>query len=314
MVIVRLFIVLIVGVGLVACGDDVSEQSQPSVETAKPEPRQSEVISQDTTVNQSVGGVSVSLLPENPTSSDCLRVVVKGVPGRNAVIWSVNGSVVATGSDTQICPEHFQRDDLVDVQVGTIDQGATASVTIANSRPRIVDISSSPAEIFAGMDVSVEPVAEDVDGDDVSFRYQWLINGEENPVLTEAVLPGNAFTKGDSLQVLITPNDFYVDGPVYESYSTPVPNAPPSITSEPPEGITSLDYRYQVEVSDPDDSQFTYRLVEAPEGMQIDPASGLIKWSLGGVEPGEYTILIIVTDPEGAEGAQEYKLTLGAPE
>jgi hypothetical protein len=33
-----------------------------------------------------------------------------------------------------------------------------------------------------------------------------------------------------------------------------------------------------------------------------------------GVNPGEYTIAIVVTDPDGAEGAQEYKLTLGEPQ
>ena len=65
-------------------------------------------------------------------------------------------------------------------------------------------------------------------------------------------------------------------------------------------------------MSDPDDSQFTYRLDAAPEGMEIDSASGLIRWSLVDVTPGDYTIAIIVTDPEGAEGAQEYSLSLGA--
>ncbi|MDG5467732.1 Ig domain-containing protein [Deltaproteobacteria bacterium IMCC39524] len=256
----------------------------------------------------------MSIIPANPTASDCLRVVIQGSPGRSAVAWSVNGSIVSTGSDTGICPEHYRRDDIVTVEVGTKDQGAKASVTIGNSPPRIVDISSSPDEIFAGTDIHVEPIAEDADDDDVTFSFQWLINGEENPNYTEATLPGNAFIKGDELQVLVTPNDFYVDGPVYESYATHVPNAPPRIISEPPIEISSLDYLYQVEVSDPDDSQFTYRLDEGPEGMEIDPASGLVSWSLSDVEPGEYKIAIIVTDPEGAEGAQEYNLTLGAPQ
>ena len=87
--------------------------------------------------------------------------------------------------------------------------------------------------------------------------------------------------------------------------------AAPQITSAPPQGITSLDYIYQVEVSDPDDSEFTYRLDAAPEGMAIDESSGLIQWSLVDVSPGDYTIAIVIADLEGAEAAQEYTLSLG---
>jgi len=263
---------------------------------------------------KSAGGVSVTLLPENPTSSGCLRAVIQGVPGRSAVVWSVNGTVVASGTGTQLCSDSYKRDDLVTVTVGTLDIGAEASVKIDNSPPRIVDISSTPDQIFAGTDITVSPVAEDADGDDVSFSFQWLVNGESNPLLTEATLPSNAFTKGDTIQVLIVPNDFFTDGPTYESYAQPIPNAPPQITSQPPQGIRSLEYRYQVAANDPDDTVLTYRLVEAPDGMTIDTNSGLIKWDLSSVVPGEYTIAILVADPEGAEAAQEYKLTLGAPQ
>lgn len=310
----RLICVLLVGFCLGACGEDTPESSVVKKETAKPVETQSDAAIKITPENKSAGGVTVKILPEQPTSSDCLTVIVRGTPGRNAVVWSVNDSVVSSGTKSRICQEHYRRGDIVSVAVGTNDQGGKASVEIGNSPPSVVDISSTPDEIYAGTSVYVEPVAEDVDEDSVTFSYQWLINGEENPNYTEATLPGDAFSKGDSLQVLITPNDFYVDGPVYESYATPVPNAAPRIVSEPPSEFKTLDYRYQVEVSDPDDTQFTFRLDEGPDGMAIDPASGLVRWSLDGVEPGQYTVAIIVTDPEGAEGAQGYTLTLGAPQ
>ncbi len=108
----------------------------------------------------------------------------------------------------------------------------------------------------------------------------------------------------------IIPNDFYEDGPTYTSFAMVVPNAPPVITSQPPQGIESLDYEYQVAASDPDDSSFTYRLEEAPDGMTIDEKTGLIKWDLTEATPGMHTIAIIVSDPDGAEAAQEYTLTL----
>ncbi len=311
----RLFVIAVACFFLIACGEDASEQTasqvvKPAQETAV----QEAPVEKNIADAKASGGVSVTLLPENPTSSDCLRVVVQGIPGRSAIIWKVNGEVVASGTGTQLCGDKFKRDDQVMVDVGTTDQGAQASASIGNSPPKVVDISSTPEQIFAGVDISVVPVAEDADGDDVEFYYQWLINGEPDSTLNEATLPGTKFKKGDTVQVQITPNDFLSDGPVYVSYAQPIPNAPPVITSQPPQGITSLDYRYNVEVSDPDDSEFVFRLDEAPEGMTINQSNGMIEWSLEGVSPGEYTIAIIIADPEGAEGAQEYKLTLGAPQ
>jgi hypothetical protein len=295
-----------------ACGEEAVEQAvTPPVDHA---PQQSADASGAAPQKKSAGGVTVKILPENPTSVGCLRAVIQGALGRSSVVWSANGSVVASGTGTQLCSDHYKRDDLVTVTVGTVDVGAAASVQIGNSLPRVVDISSTPDHIFAGSDITVVPVAEDADGDDVSFSYQWLVNGESNPLLTEATLPGSSFTKGDTVQVLIVPYDFFVDGPTYKSYTQLIPNAPPQITSQPPQGISSLVYSYQVVASDPDDTAFSYRLDEAPEGMTIDEKNGLVTWDLFEVNPASYTIAIVVADPEGAEAAQEYKLTLGAPE
>lgn len=296
------------------CGEEAPERPAPVPASQQSSAKGASPAALSTQTSTSAGGVTVQILPENPTSTGCLRAFTQGSPGRSGYRWSVNGERVAGQTGGKLCNDHYKRYDLVEVEVGTSDIGARASVSIGNSPPRVVDISSTPQEIFTGADISVTPVAEDIDDDMVDFTYQWLINGIDNPLLIDATLPGDKFTKGDTVQVLIVPNDFFVDGPTYESYAQTVPNAAPQITSEPPQGITSLDYRYQVEVLDPDDTQFAYRLDEAPEGMTIDEASGLIKWPLAGVAPGVYTIAIIAADPDGAETAQEYSLTLGAPE
>lgn len=313
----RLVVVVFLCMFLGACGDDAPQQivsSSPPPVAPSGESLQKASSPQKAPVSTSAGGVSVQIIPENPTSTACLRAVIQGIPGSKAITWKVNDKTVATGTDARLCDGSYKRYDLVTVTVGTTDQGGQASVSIVNSPPHVVDISSTPAEIFAGTDVSVSPVAEDADDDMVDFRYQWLINGNADPLLTQATLPGNRFSKGDTIQVQIIPNDFFVDGPTYESYAQPVPNAAPRITSAPPQGIESLDYRYQVKVSDPDDQTFTFRLVESPAGMTIDATSGLIQWSLVGVTPGDYKIVIIASDPAGAETAQEYSLTLGAPQ
>ena len=304
----RFILIGFVCIVLSACGEEApGPQTEPEAQEAVEKVPTAE---QQVPAEQSAGGVKVTILPDNPTATGCLSIMIQGNPGRSAVVWKINGEIVSSRFSSQLCSDHYKRGDRVTVEVGTKDQGAQASVAIANSPPKVIDISSTPDEIFAGRDVSVVPVAEDVDGDTVDFSYQWLINGDADPLLTEAILPGDKFTKGDTIQVQIVPNDFYDDGPTYESHSQLVPNAPPQITSQPPAGITSLDYRYQVAASDPDDSSFTYRLEEAPDGMTIDEQTGLIKWDLTDATPGMHTIAIIVSDPDGAEAAQEYTLTL----
>ena len=297
-----------------ACGDE--SQTRQGEKTSPQAPVTSAEAQAPTAKgpNTSSGNVSVMILPVDPVSTGCIQAVIQGTHGRSSVIWKVNDVIVSSGTSTQLCSDNYKRDDTVTVVVGTNELGAQASVTIGNSLPRVVDISSTPVEIYKGTDITVVPVAEDADGDNVDFTYQWLINGEADPVLTQATIPGGKFTKGDTIQVLIVPNDFFEDGPTYESYAQLVPNAPPRIVSSPPQGIASMDYSYQVEVSDPDDSIFTFRLDEAPEGMSIDENSGLIQWSLADVAPGDYTIAIIAADLEGVETAQEYSLSLGAPE
>jgi hypothetical protein len=310
----RLWVVVIACLALVACGDEpqqkVAESTAQAKPVAAPGPKPVAAEAGQPAQGFSAGGVSVRILPEDPTSTGCLTAEIQGRPGRSAVIWSVNGTQITAGTNSNLCSDSYKRGDTVTVAVGTNDAGAATSVEIGNSPPRVVDISSTPEQIYSGADVTVTPVAEDVDGDLVDFSYQWLVNGNAIPQLTEATLPGAAFTKGDTIQVLITPNDFFADGPVYESFAMPVPDAPPTIVSQPPQAITSLDYRYQVEVSDSDDTRFTFRLDEAPAGMTIDAATGLISWSLENVEPGSYTIAIIAADSDGAETAQEYTLTL----
>ena len=310
MKIFRAFLVGWACIALVACSEDSPQQSssadsQPAVSAQVPQ------TDNPVPTGWGTGDVSVKLSPENPTAATrCLSITVQGTPGRSAVIWKINGEIVDSGTNSELCLDGYKRGDLITVEVGTADKGAQSSVAIANSPPQVVEISSTPEEIFAGRDVTVVPVAEDLDGDDIRFSYRWLINGQENPLLTDAVLPGSSFTKGDTLQVLIVPNDFYNDGPTYQSYPHSVPNAPPQITSQPPAEITSLEYRYQVVASDPDDTTFTYRLEESPDGMTIDLNTGLIEWSLVDAISGEHTIAILVSDPEGAKGAQEYRLTL----
>jgi hypothetical protein len=182
-------------------------------------------------------------------------------------------------------------------------------VTIGNTPPRVTEVTATADQAFTHGDLTVSAVGEDIDGDPVEFRYQWVINGEEDTFLTEPTLPAASYAEGDTVQIRIVPYDGFDEGAPYESAVLAVPNAPPVITSQPPLTFEALEYSYQVAASDPDDTELAFSLNDPPAGMSISP-DGLISWPLAKVAAGQYKISIVVTDPEGDTASQEFTLTL----
>ena len=85
-------------------------------------------------------------------------------------------------------------------------------------------------------------------------------------------------------------------------------NRAPNITSTP--GFVAnvgSAYQYQVEASDPDGQTLRYQLLESPQGMTIDAASGLLSWTTP--VNGNYQVVLAVFDSEGLGVTQGYTLT-----
>jgi hypothetical protein len=56
-------------------------------------------------------------------------------------------------------------------------------------------------------------------------------------------------------------------------------NHPPLIVSEPvTEAVVGKEYTYDVDAIDPEEDPLQYSLVEAPEGMAIEPETGMVTW------------------------------------
>ncbi|MBM3964919.1 MAG: tandem-95 repeat protein, partial [Planctomycetes bacterium] len=99
----------------------------------------------------------------------------------------------------------------------------------------------------------------------------------------------------------------------YQLVLFPQLNRAPAIVSEP---VTSVRadgaiYRYEVKGDDPDkDSPLLYDLLEAPEGMSIDPNSGEILWRTGPGETsvGTHRVTVQVIDPRGLTGSQSFSI------
>ena len=94
-----------------------------------------------------------------------------------------------------------------------------------------------------------------------------------------------------------------------------LPNRPPRITSTPPiDAAVNTPYAYQVIAEDPDQDVLAYSLPDAPDGMAIDPGTGLIEWTPGGGQLHDDTVAVQVSDHRGGIATQVYTvMALGTP-
>jgi hypothetical protein len=153
--------------------------------------------------------------------------------------------------------------------------------------------------------------AKDPDNDVLSFDYQWKLDGEEIPGATDEMLEWREdFKKGSIILVGVIPFDGKDEGVWKAEGSITIPNSPPIITSEPIPRVGDGKLSYVLKALDPDGDPIELTLKNAPRGMTIEPATGLITWAFGEADIGEHIVEIIVTDSEGAKASQMLTLNI----
>src|SRR3990167_2885808 len=167
-------------------------------------------------------------------------------------------------------------------------------------------LSDDPREGFRA-----EIVYKGVPDESTSFIYEWKQNGSDLTGASEEKLEWReGFKKGDTITVAVTPYSDLGRGVMSAEGSFKIPNSPPVITSEPGTSFEEGRFSYIVEALDPDGDPIDFSLKNAPRGMTIEPAPGLIIWEYGEKDAGDYKVIVIVTDSEGAESRQELTLSI----
>lgn len=86
-------------------------------------------------------------------------------------------------------------------------------------------------------------------------------------------------------------------------------NNPPIIYSEVvADAMIGNEYSYDVDGHDPDADRLLYSLVNPPQGMVIDPHSGIIEWTPATGQEGDHAIEVMVTDSGGLQASQSYDI------
>ena len=263
---------------------------------------------------------SVSIEPANPTSNTSLtaEVLVRGETGSRINYQWLRNDVPIPGAIRQILPkDQFSRGDFVSVEVmvaqagGDRDSVTSDAVIIGNTPPVVSWVGIGPAPPSSSATLEAAAKGSDLDNDQVSFSYEWTVNGE--PVVGQEgpSLASNYFKRGDEVGVVAVPFDGTDWGPPGSSIKVTISNSPPIIKSTPPaelrEGTT---YRYQVEAEDADGDPLIFSLQgKPPKGMVIDAKTGVVEWQVViPEEPVTYVYEVVVADPEGAKSIQKVTL------
>lgn len=188
------------------------------------------------------------LTPESPRVEDtflCAAVGVFDADGDDVTLSyrfvDAGGAELdaASASPSRLVGDLASRDQSVACEVTTFDapggepregERATSPIrTVINTAPVALDDPTlAPASPTVQSTLSCEPPdASDADGDEVTWRYAWLLNGVEITDAHSATLSG-VFERGDTVNCVATPFDGLDEGTARGSSDVTIANTPPS--------------------------------------------------------------------------------------
>ena len=264
---------------------------------------------------------AVRISPEKATIQSHLTTFVQCQDSNGDSItyhyqWMRNDEEIIGENKNTLESGNFKRGDLIQVRAtpsdGKVDGVAVVSpaVKILNSSPVIQEAWIEPKVAYTTDRLKANVRSSDLDGDFIYCTYQWEINGV---VLNEErgeYFERGRFRKGDSITVIVTPEDRESLGSPKKSESLIISNSPPVILSSPPTSVENMTYLYQVRANDPDNDPIAFTLKSGPKGMEMDKKTGLLRWEIRKEEKGSHSVEIEVSDDAGAKSIQRYTLAV----
>ena len=218
---------------------------------------------------------------------------------------------------TGMTPTHVYEDDgtyTVTLTVTDEDGGSvvqTGTSLVANVAPELTSI-TGPLTGDEGSPLTFEATADDAgiaDLPDLTFAWDFgdSETGADTPV-------DHAFADEGTYTVTVVVDD--ADGGTDTDFITiDISNVAPEITSSAPAFASeAVLWSYQAVAVDPGDDTLTWSLSEsAPDGMALDPVTGLLEWtptyeqSLGG----PYSATLTVDDGDGGTDVEVFTVVVG---
>jgi hypothetical protein len=264
---------------------------------------------------------SVSILPEKPIKESELNLSIQskdpdGDPITYQYQWLKNEEEIIGEKQNTLKKANFKKGDLIRVRVTPSDGKANGMpflsppLQILNSPPILQGIWIEPKVAYVTDRLKANVKSSDPDGDFIYYTYQWEKNGTILNEERAEFLEKGQFKKGDSIAVIVTPDDRETLGTPKKSEPLIISNSPPLIVSSPPTSVEKSTYIYQVKANDPDNDPITFTLKSGPKGMEMDKNTGLIRWEIRREDKGSHSVEIEVFDDAGAKSIQRYMMTV----
>jgi len=259
---------------------------------------------------------TIKLVPEDVTRNNSISVYVRGAnPRELSYQWFVNNTEISGANGIVLKYSGLRKHDEVRVKISNKEKIACFSdpLVIANIPPKIQSARLLPTPPRKGDDLYVEIKTFDGDGDNVTVDYEWFINGESIPeqaLDNPEILDGDLIKRGYRVSVKIIPSDGETKGRAIILESL-VANSAPVVSDELDTEFNGSIYSARIKAFDPDGDRLTYTLKQAPEGMTIDPETGVITWLVTPDDEGEHNITVSVKDGHGGEIILPFTTTIG---
>jgi hypothetical protein len=293
-----------------ACSGDKQKEKEQT-EIPKTEKNR---LSESRNIAPPVSPASAAMLvinPQNATPHTTLHLSAQNIDLAHARIqWLRNGLPVQDADKTQFRALMSRKGDIIQAKAIVGGKGILSNpVTLKNSNPEISRIKILPEVFKPGDTLYVDASGTDSDKDKVTFVFQWSKNNE--PAGSGKGITAE-IKRGDKIVVRVTPYDGEAYGQSV-TLSREVKNMPPAIVENKEFQFDGMVYSHQVVATDADGDKLTYSLDTAPEGMTIDPSTGLITWNV----PADFTedalFTVSVSDGNGGVASHQMTFTVETP-
>lgn len=299
--------------GTLACGSEEAPRATGPSMGGAPESRDLSAGNRPPVIER------VTLRPESPAPGERVTADVNtSDPDGDKVLlsfeWRMDGQRIPDATRSFLQVRNASRGRLIEVLVtasdGIVQAGPeSASARVGNQLPVVLGVVIEPlGPVTRANDIVASPRGSDPDGDDVEFEFNWVVNGQpafaDGPTLTR-----DQFKRGDRIEVTVIATDGEDESDPLRSAPFEVENAPPKIISTPGAFDDDGAFRYQVAVQDPDqDRRFRYRLLQSPDGMEVDLLDGLVVWEPDADQTGNFPVVVEVDDTKGGKHQQSFEV------
>ena len=188
-----------------------------------------------------IGAATAS--PENPTTIDDLTIEVSvddlddadGDEVTLSYAWLKDGTSQDEYTENTLPSAATSKGEQWIVQVTPNDGTTNGSIyeevfTIQNTLPTLSSV-TLPEDATKSTSITATIIAEDIDEDELTYNYEWQVNGTAIADVTTETLEPTYFIKGDEVQLTVIANDGDGDSEALSSEVITIQNTAPVITT-----------------------------------------------------------------------------------